>query len=63
MERRGQGQTSRKSTSRPIPYSNRARRAHISTNRRPGMRMRQIVGAEVRMIDDAGYVDGNGATS
>ena len=31
--RRGQGQTSRKSTSRPIPYMNRPRRAHISTLR------------------------------
>jgi hypothetical protein len=61
--RRGQGQTSRKSTSRPIPYSNRARCAHISANRHPVVRMRQIMGAEVRMIDDAVYLDGNGATS
>jgi hypothetical protein len=61
--RRGQGQTSRKSTSRPIPYSNRACGARISTNLHVATRMRQIVEAEVRMIDDAGYFDGNGATS
>jgi hypothetical protein len=61
--RRGQGQTSRKSTSRPIPYSNRACDARISRNLRIATRMRQIMGTEVRMIDDAGYFDGNGATS
>lgn len=59
--RRGQGQTSRKSTSRQAPYRNRRRRAHISLNRpnsaqlASAPRMRQIVCREVRMIEHAGY--------
>jgi hypothetical protein len=59
----GQGQTSRKSTSRPIPYRNCSRCADISAKPGDVTRMRQIPEAEVRMIDDAGYIDGNGATS
>ena len=45
--RRGQGQTSRKSTSRHIAYRNRGRYAHISTNLHSVTRMRQMAGAEL----------------
>jgi hypothetical protein len=59
----GQGQTSRKSTSRPIPYRNCSRCADILADGGRYDANAAIKRAEVRMIDDAGYFDGNGATS
>jgi len=58
-KRRGQGQTSRKSTSRQYHTANAPADAHISTNL-PLVRRNAAnsCGPEVRMIDDAGYFDG-----